>query len=78
MRVSTRRGHLETEQRLQAVKMEYDRFSHAAGAVRDQLHSNTKRIVEDVIDFKVHVQKNLSEYEERVEGELREHYPDME
>ena len=58
--------------------MEYDRFSHAAAAVREQLHSNTKRIVEDVIDFKVHVQKNLSEYEERVEGELRAHYPDME
>ncbi|KAI5788458.1 HEC/Ndc80p family-domain-containing protein [Geopyxis carbonaria] len=73
MRVSTQRGVLETDQRLQSINMEYDQLFHAQTALREKLHAETKRIVEDVVEFKVHIQRNLGEYEERAEKELQEH-----
>lgn len=48
-----------------------------ANALREELHTEIERMLNDVIKFKVHVQKNLEDYEgfvvEEVEDELRYH-----
>jgi kinetochore protein NDC80 len=45
-----------------------------AGRVREQLHAGVERALEEVIRFKVHVQKGLEEFEgwvgDEVEAEL--------
>ena len=45
-----------------------------ADALREQLHSEIEKMLNDVIKFKVHVQKSLEDYEgfvvEEVEQEL--------
>ena len=47
-----------------------------ANALREELHTEIERMLNDIIRFKVHVQKSLEEYEgfvvEEVEGELGE------
>lgn len=44
--------------------------THAA--VREKLHAQTARIVEEVVAFKLHIQGALGEYEEWTEQELME------
>jgi kinetochore protein NDC80 len=41
-----------------------------ASALREELHTEIMRMLNDVIKFKMHVQKNLEEYEEFVTEEL--------
>lgn len=41
-----------------------------ANALREELHTETMRMLNDVIKFKMHVQKNLEEYETFVADEL--------
>jgi kinetochore protein NDC80 len=41
-----------------------------ANALREELHTEVERMLNDVIKFKVHVQKNLEDYEGFVADEL--------
>ena len=41
-----------------------------ANALREELHTETMRMLNDVIKFKMHVQRNLEEYETFVADEL--------
>lgn len=41
-----------------------------ASALREELHTEIMRMLNDVIKFKMHMQKNLEEYEEFVTEEL--------
>jgi len=41
-----------------------------ANALREQLHTETERILQDTIKFKIHIQKALEEYEEFVADEV--------
>ncbi|KAF1812961.1 hypothetical protein P152DRAFT_449054 [Eremomyces bilateralis CBS 781.70] len=63
-----------TEQREMNTNLEYERLKDRADAVREELHTEIERILNDVIKFKVHIQKSLEDYEqfvaEEVEGEL--------
>ena len=47
-----------------------------ANALREELHTEIERMLNDIIKFKVHVQKSLEDYEgfvvEEVEAELGE------
>lgn len=45
----------------------YDEFLQAQAYLREKLHNETSRICADVVDFKLHIQTHLAEYEERVE-----------
>ena len=45
----------------------YDEFLQAQEYLREKLHNETSRICADVVDFKLHIQTHLAEYEERVE-----------
>lgn len=48
----------------------YEQLTLKANALREELHTETMRMLNDVIKFKMHVQKNLEEYETFVADEL--------
>lgn len=62
------------EQREMNTNIEYEQMVLKAGQLREELHTEIERCLNDVIRFKVHVQKSLEDYEgfvvEEVEGEL--------
>ncbi|KAL8661801.1 MAG: hypothetical protein Q9202_005298 [Teloschistes flavicans] len=62
------------EQREMAVSIEYEQLTLGANALREELHTEIEKMLNDIIKFKVHVQKSLEDYEgfvvEEVEGEL--------
>jgi kinetochore protein NDC80 len=74
MREQLERGVVELEQREMEVQVAWESMREEAAKVREDLHSGIERCLEDVIRFKVHVQKGLEEFEgwvgEEVEAEL--------
>lgn len=64
MRVHMSTGLLSLEQRSQAVRIEYDQMVHQCEQQREKLHSEVERIINDIVNFKVHIQKSLEDYEE--------------
>ena len=43
-----------------------------ANALREELHTEIDRILNDVIKFKIHIQRNLDDYETFVAEELEQ------
>ena len=41
----------------------YEQLSHRADKLRDELHTEIEQVLNDIIKFKVHVQKSLEDYE---------------
>ncbi|KAL8721977.1 MAG: hypothetical protein Q9225_001452 [Loekoesia sp. 1 TL-2023] len=62
------------EQREMSVNIEYEQLTLRANALREELHTEIERMLNDIIKFKVHIQKSLEDYEgfvvEEVEQEL--------
>lgn len=48
----------------------YEQLTLRANALREELHTEVERLLNDVIKFKVHIQKNLEDYEEFARDEL--------
>lgn len=52
----------------------YEQLTLRANALREELHTEIEKMLNDIIKFKVHIQKNLEDYEafvsEEVEAEL--------
>lgn len=48
----------------------YEQLTLRASALREELHTEIMRMLNDVIKFKMHMQKSLEEYEEFVTEEL--------
>ena len=52
----------------------YEQLTLRANSLREELHTEIERMLNDIIKFKVHVQKSLEDYEnfvvEEVETEL--------
>lgn len=52
----------------------YEQLTHKANALREELHTEIEKMLNDIIKFKVHIQKNLEDYEgfvvDEVEHEL--------
>lgn len=48
-----------------------------AAALREELHTEIEKILNDVIRFKVHVQKDLEEYEAFVADEVNREYESL-
>lgn len=52
----------------------YEQLTLRANALREELHTEIEKMLNDIIKFKVHVQKSLEDYEgfvvEEVESEL--------
>lgn len=64
------------EQREMNTNLEYEQLTIRAAALREELHTEIERMLNDIIKFKVHVQKSLEDYEmfvaEEVEKEAEE------
>ncbi|KAL1835159.1 hypothetical protein VTK73DRAFT_6133 [Phialemonium thermophilum] len=62
------------EQREMNINIEYEQLTLRSNALREELHTEIMRMLNDVIKFKMHIQKNLEEYEffvaDEVEKEL--------
>lgn len=60
------------EQREMNTNIEYEQLTIRANALREELHTNVESMLNDVIRFKVHVQKNLEDYEGFVVDEMEQ------
>lgn len=58
------------EQREMNVNIEYEQLTIRANALREELHTEITRMLNDVIKFKMHVQKSMEDYEGFVTDEL--------
>lgn len=58
------------EQREINTTIEYEQLVLRANSLREELHTEIDRMLNDVIKFKIHVQKNLDDYEGFVADEL--------
>jgi kinetochore protein NDC80 len=48
----------------------YEQLTLRANALREELHTEIEKMLNDIIKFKVHVQKNLEDYEGFVSDEV--------
>lgn len=53
----------------------YEQLTLKANTLRDELHTETNRMLNDVVKFKLHIQKSLEEYETFVRDELENELP---
>lgn len=60
------------EQREMNTNIEYEQLTLRANALREELHTNVESMLNDVIRFKVHVQKGLEDYESFVVDEVEQ------
>ena len=62
------------EIRMWLTQSRYEQLTHRANALREELHTEVERMLNDIIKFKVHIQKSLEDYEgfvvEEAEQEL--------
>lgn len=60
------------EQREMNTNIEYEQLTLRANSLREELHTNVESMLNDVIRFKVHVQKGLEDYENFVVDEVEQ------
>ncbi|KAI9725296.1 MAG: kinetochore-associated Ndc80 complex subunit ndc80 [Chrysothrix sp. TS-e1954] len=61
------------EQREMNTNIEYEQLTLRANSLREEMHTEIERMLNDIIRFKIHIQKGLQDYEEFVaEEEERE------
>ena len=62
------------------TKHRYEQLTLKANALREELHTEVEKMLNDIIKFKIHVQKSLEDYEgfvvREVEQELEEGTPE--
>lgn len=52
------------------LRIRYEQLTLRANSLREELHTEIEKMLNDIIKFKVHVQKNLEDYEGFVADEL--------
>ena len=72
LRENLNAGVMELEQREMEVGVAWEGMQTEAGQVREELHGNCERMLEDVVRFKLHVQKSLEEWEKAVGDEVEQ------
>ncbi|ROT34904.1 hypothetical protein SODALDRAFT_329105 [Sodiomyces alkalinus F11] len=70
MRASLTESVQLMEQREMNTSIEYEQLVLRANSLREELHTEIDRMLNDVIKFKIHIQKNLDDYEGFVADEL--------
>ncbi|KAI9844770.1 MAG: kinetochore-associated Ndc80 complex subunit ndc80 [Sclerophora amabilis] len=60
------------EQREMNTNIEYEQLTLRANALREELHTEVERLLNDIIKFKVHIQTNLENYETFVADEMEQ------
>ncbi len=48
----------------------YEQLQLRANALREELHTEIERMLDDIVRFKLHVQKSLEEYEQFIADEV--------
>jgi kinetochore protein NDC80 len=48
----------------------YEQLQVRANALREELHTEIERMLDDIVRFKLHVQKNLEDYEQFIADEV--------
>ncbi|KAI9704456.1 MAG: kinetochore-associated Ndc80 complex subunit ndc80 [Candelina mexicana] len=60
------------EQREMNTNIEYEQLTLRANSLREELHTEIEKMLNDIIKFKVHVQKSLEDYESFVADEVHQ------
>lgn len=63
-------GVLELERREMECQVSWEGMQEQAGVVREELHGGVERMLEEVVRFKLHVQRSLEEWEKSVTEEV--------
>ncbi|KAL1971209.1 hypothetical protein VTN77DRAFT_161 [Rasamsonia byssochlamydoides] len=72
MRASLTESVQLMEQREMNTNIEYEQLALRANALREELHTGVESMLNDVIRFKVHIQKSLEDYENFVVDEVEQ------
>jgi kinetochore protein NDC80 len=48
----------------------YEQLQVRANSLREELHTEIERMLDDIVRFKLHVQKNLEDYEQFIADEV--------
>lgn len=78
MRTSLTESVQLMEQREMNTNIEYEQLTLRAASLREELHTEIERMLNDVIKFKVHIQKSLEDYEQFVAEEVERECDDAE
>lgn len=62
---------------LTKMKNRYEQLTLRASALREELHTEIEKMLNDVIKFKIHVQTGLEGYEQFVDEEVSGEYEDL-
>ncbi|KAF2281584.1 HEC/Ndc80p family protein-like protein [Westerdykella ornata] len=64
-------------QREMAVNIEYEQLTLRANALREELHTEIERMLDDIVRFKLHIQRSLEEYEQFIADEVERSYEEQ-
>ncbi|BFZ58733.1 kinetochore-associated Ndc80 complex subunit ndc80 [Savitreella phatthalungensis] len=67
MRISAQNGLIQLDQKLQSTSMEYEQLHHDCAAARDAMTRDVVTALNEVIQFKVHIQTSLEALSEEVD-----------
>jgi kinetochore protein NDC80 len=51
-------------------RIRYEQLQLRANSLREELHTEIERMLDDIVRFKLHVQKNLEDYEQFIADEV--------
>ena len=60
------------------VPARYEQLEQRGAALREELHTEIERILNDVVKFKLHIQKSLEDYEGFVAEEVEKEWEELE
>ncbi|WPG99293.1 Putative kinetochore protein ndc80 [Acrodontium crateriforme] len=66
------------EQREMSTNLEYEQLTLKSSSIREELHTELERMLNDIIKFKIHVQQSLEAYEEVVAEEVENEWKEQE
>ena len=52
------------------IDYRYEQLQLRANSLREELHTEIERMLDDIVRFKLHVQKNLEDYEQFIADEV--------
>lgn len=66
------------EQREMTTNLEYEQLTLRSGELREELHTELEKIIQYIINFKLHIQGSLENYEEFVAAECEREWQEQE
>lgn len=78
MRTSLTESVQLMEQREMNTNFQFDQLKVRADSLREELHTEVEKMLTDVVNFKVHIQKSLEGYEQFVAEEVEREWEETE